>query len=217
VNFRPAGVLIYALGGPGVPDRVTLTANAQIAATASVAAVAGSGNPGSLVVSANQISAGDGANDGVILFGSGTDGSMDLHDNVVSSDDTIAFLVPDLAGATASLSGNTFTAEGDANPMIQLQAAGGSCSMVDNTFTTNDVGADNSTTLMLLCPGVDPLQDAFTLDTNVLSTTGNGGSGVGIGGGSGGLDVTNNQVTSESTLMLGGNGATGTMSGNTIA
>ncbi len=217
VHFRPEGMLIYTLGGPGVPDRVTLTGNAQIAATASIAAVAGSSNPGNLVVSGNQIDVGDGADDGMVLFGSGTDGSMDIHDNAVSSDDAIAFLVPDLAGATASLSGNTFTAEGDASPIIQFQAAGGSCDLVDNTFAANDVGADNPTTMMLLCPGVNPLQDAFTLDANVMSATGSGGSGIGIGGGTGGLDVTGNQVTSESTFMLGGNGAAGTVSGNTIA
>ncbi|MFO7544154.1 MAG: IPT/TIG domain-containing protein [Trueperaceae bacterium] len=217
VNFRAASLQLVTVGGPGLPDAVTLDGN-TILTTALLGIVAGSGGqPGFVKASANTLTAGDGQDNGVIQVIAGTPGWLEFDGNALEADGVIQLAAPDLAGKSVSLTDNVVSAIGDASPQLAMQFADGSCSVSNNTFEAEDVGADAPSVLVIVCLGLDPLVDVHTFDGNVLSASGGGTSVMQVGVVDGGLNLSSNQFAAESTLQMIATGASGSIASNTIA
>src|SRR5690606_7322736 len=153
VNFRAAVLQLVTAGGPSLPDAITLDGN-TISTTNALAVVAGSGGQAGIVsASGNALTAGDGENNGVIQVVAGTPGWLEVSANAFEADLGVVLMAPDLAGDTADVNDNTFTANGDANSQLVMQFVGGSCELSGNTFAATDPGADNPSAVTLYCIG----------------------------------------------------------------
>ncbi|MFU8889822.1 MAG: hypothetical protein ACNA8N_14595, partial [Trueperaceae bacterium] len=215
VNYRPSA--FEALTGvANVPTTLTLVDNA-IDATGAVITIAGGGEPGNLVASGNDLSAGDGFGTGGVIMISGSPGTLTLASNAIASDDQIVVIAPDLDGGSAEWDGNTMAAIGDASPSVLLMALDGSCAFRDNDVTADDVGADDASTVVVQCVGIDPNDDTFDMTGNAFAAAGNGGSIVMLQLAGGTLNVAGNALGAEVQLFMQFANAAGTIADNAVA